>query len=168
MAEFLVGLVAVMLLVAGLQQIAFLSDRGYEAMDNARRSMARQLMDPGFVEGYRFGFGDPSSPGSDKNNYTADDRRSNGNDSFYQDSDGYLENVYDLRIEVYLSDYDYYNPHNDLKETDVYSRSTALEMFHASDQQRVDVVPFLDRMLGRESILIGRDVVMPRLDRVKR
>ena len=167
MAEFLVGLVAVMLLVAGLQQVAFLSDRGYAAMNNARHDMARQLMDPGFVDPYRFAFGDPARLGRDGKKYTADDRRAEGNDTFYQDSDGYLEKVLDADIEGYFGSYDFYNPHNDLKVSDVYSRSTALEMFHASDQQSVDVVPFLDRVLGRETILIGRDLVMPRLDRIK-
>ena len=167
MAEFLVGLVAIMLLVAGVQQIAFLSDRGYDAMNNARHTMARQLMSPGFVEGFSFEFGDPTRPGRDRKNYTADDRRAFGNDTFYQASDGYVEKVLDADIEGYFASYDFYNPHNDLKESDVYSRSAALEMFHAYDQQIVDVVPFLNRVLGRETILIGHDLVMPRLDRVK-
>ena len=169
MAEFLVGLVAVMLLVAGLQQIAFLSDRGYDAMNNARQAMARRLMDPSFAGDAlsTFQFGDPTRPGRDGKNYTADDRRAGGNDTFYQGPDGYLEKVLDADIEGYLASYDFYNPHNDLKESDVYSRSTALEMFHVSDQQSVDVVPFLNRMLGRETILIGHDLVMPRLDRIK-
>jgi hypothetical protein len=167
MAEFLAGLVAVMLLVAGLQQVAFLSDRGYAAMNNARRKMAQQLMDPIFVEKYDFAFGDPTRPGVDGKNYTADDRRSFGNDSFYQQSDGYLEKVYDADLNGWLDTYDREIPQYDLKESEVYSRSTALEMFHASDQQSVDVVSFLNRVLGRETILIGRDLVMPRLDRVK-
>ena len=167
MAEFLVGLVAVMLLVAGLQQIAFLSDRGYAAMNNARRDMARQLMSTTFADPYRFAFGDPPRRGIDGKNYTADDRRSFDNDQFYQAGDGYLEKVHDPDIEGYFASYGIYNRNNDLKVSDVYSRSTALEMFHAADQQSVDVVPFLDRVLGRETILIGRDLVMPRLDRVK-
>ncbi len=169
MAEFLVGLVAVMLLVAGLQQVAFLSDRGYDAMNQARRNMARHLMDPAFAGDAlsNFEFGDPTRPGIDGKNYTADDRRSDGNDRFYQGNDGYHGRVLDADIEGYFGAYDIYNPNNDLKESDVYSRSTALEMFHTSDQQMVDVVPFLNRVLGRETILIGRDVVMPRLDRIK-
>jgi hypothetical protein len=169
MAEFLVGLVAIMLLVAGLQQIAFLSDRGYDAMNNARLNMARQLMDPSFAGDAlsNFEFGDPTRPGRDRKNYTADDRRAFGNDTFYQVNDGYREKVLDGDIEGYFASYDFYNPNNDLKQSDVYSRSTALEMFHASDQQIVDVVPFLNRALGRERILIARDLVMPRLDQIK-
>lgn len=168
MAEFLVGLVAIMLLVAGLQQIAFLSQRGYAAMNNARLKMAGHLMDPSFAGDAlsNFAFGDPTRPGSDRKNYTADDRRAYGNDTFYQVNDGYLEKVRDADIEGYFAAYDFYNPNNDLKQSDVYSRSTALEMFHTSDQQSVDVVPFLNRVLGRETILIGSDIVMPRLDRV--
>lgn len=167
MAEFLVGLVAVMLLVAGLQQIAFLSERGFATMNNARRNMAQQLMNTTFVDGYLFAFGDPPRPGIDEKNYTADDRRAFDNDEFYQASDGYLAKVQDADIEGYFASYGIYNPNNDLKVTSVFSRSQALEMFHASDQQSVDVVPFLDRVLGRDTILIGRDLVMPRLDRVK-
>ena len=171
MAEFLVGLVAIMLLVAGLQQIAFLSDRGYDAMNNARRTMARHLMDPSFAGDAlsTFDFGDPTRPGRDRKNYTADDRKAVGNDTFYQGPDGYLEKVWDADIEGYFASYDFYNPHNDLKVSDVYSRSTALEMFHTSTQHSVDVVPFLDRVLGKKTITVGRgqDIVMPRLDRVK-
>lgn len=168
MAEFLVGLVAIMLLIVGLQQIAFLSDRGYAAMNNARRDMARQLMDPTFIDTFDFAFGEPTRAGVDEKNYTADDRRSFGNDRFYQESDGYLDKVTDGDLEGYLDSYDREVPHYDLEESDVYNTSVRFQMLHASDQQTVDVVPFLNRVLGRETILIGRDLVMPRLDRVRR
>ena len=48
MAEFLVGLVCIMLLVVGMQQISLLSQRGFQSMTRARHEMALQYVEPTF------------------------------------------------------------------------------------------------------------------------
>ena len=167
MAEFLVGLVCIMLVVVGLQQIDLLSRRGFEAMSNARHQLASDLMDPTFVKPYNYAFCAPPDSGVDTENYTADDRTRPGFDAFYQDMpDGYLEKVRDADIGDYLTDYDRDIPDYDLKYSTVRDTSERLQMFHGYDQQAVDVVPFLDRILGKDTLYIGREVWMTRLDRV--
>ncbi len=162
MAEFLVGLVCIMLLVAGLQQIALLSDRGFKAMNNARHKMAEQQVYP-VLRWSEFNFSAPVTPGPDGRAYTADDDRPVGDDTFYQDYEGYLGMVYDDLIDNYLDSAGRIDSHIDLQYSEgVFSSTAALDMNRAADQQAVEVVPFMDKVLGRDRILVGHDVWMPR------
>lgn len=167
MAEFLVGLVCIMLLLAGIQQVAILSQQGFTAMHNARHSMARQLADTTFTDWYDFGFAGPTDPGPDGRAMTADDLLNEGDDSFYQDYGGYLEKVYDDLVSGYLTQYGGYSPHSDLRHSEVFSSSDALDTAYAADMQTVEVVPFLDKVLGRDRLYITRQLWLPRLDGIK-
>ena len=168
MAEFLVGLVCIMLLIVGIQQISFLSQKGFKAMTAARHAMAWQYAENPPSEWPIFNFGVPTRPGMDSKNLTADDRRGGGDDSFYQDMDGYLDMVYDDEIERYLlGAVGRTSPHIDLKYSEgTYTTTTALDMMYAAGHEAVFVVPFMDEVLGRDRILIGRDLWMPRWDAI--
>jgi hypothetical protein len=167
MAEFLVGLVCIMLLVAGLQQIAFLSEKGFASFTNTRHAMALQYTEDPPSEWNIFNFGAQSQPGVDAKNYTADDRRVNGNDRFYQDSDGYLNKLWSDEIDGYLITGGSDVVHNDLKFSEgTFSTTAALNMMYTADRQAVTVVPFLDKILGRDQIMIRTDLWMPRWDEI--
>ena len=167
MAEFLVGLVCIMLLVVGLQQISILSQQGFTAMNNARHDMALQLADTTFTDWWRFGFAGPTDPGPDGRVLTADDRIMEGDDTFYQEPDGYLQKVDDYTISAYLAESGIYSPHSDLKYSEVYSASEALNMAYSADLQTVELLPFLNKIFQRDSLFITRQLWMPRLDAVK-
>lgn len=167
MAEFLVGLVCIMLLLAGMQQVSILSQRGFTAMNNARYQMAKQLMDPP-NQALKFRFAMPAQAGPDGEYLTADDRTRVGDDVFFQSIHGYLNKVNDPGIGNQLGRNGLYNPDNDLKYSEVYSKSSALPMYHAADLEKVDWAPFLGYMLGHKdkSFLIERSLWMPGLDRI--
>ncbi len=167
MAEFLVGLVCIMLLVAGLQQIAFLSEKEFMSITNTRRAMALQYTDDPPNEWNTFNFGAQTQPGVDGKNYTGDDRRTNGNDNFYQDSDSYLNKLWSDEIDGYLMAGNLISVHNDLKFSEgTYSTTAALNMMYTADRQAVEVVPFLNKILGRDQIMIRNDLWMPRWDAI--
>jgi len=168
MAEFLVGLVCIMLLIVGMQQVSFLSQKGFKAMHDARRAMAWQYAEAPPADWWRFNFAVPTDAGTDAKSLTADDRRAGGDDSFYQEMDGYLDRIYDDEVERYLLGVaGRTSPHIDLKYSDgMYTTTTALDMMYAAGHETVDVVPFMDRVIGRERILIGRDLWMPRWDAI--
>jgi hypothetical protein len=163
MAEFLVGLVCIMLLIAGIQQVSILSQRGFKSMNEARYAMALQYAENPPTEWPIFNFSEPAQAGRDQASYTADDTRPGGNDRFYQEIDGYLNKVDDGNLSDYLTQYRGYSVHSDLKFSEgTFAGTTALNMMYTSDQEVVDVVPFMDKVLGRDRILIGRDLWMPR------
>lgn len=163
MAEFLVGLVCIMLLVIGLQQIAFISEKGFLAMNNTRHQMAIQYAEDPPEEWLEFNFSSPAQPGPDGKDFTADDLRSGGNDSVYQDYDGYLDMVYDDVLEGFIVEAGRISPHVDLNySSGIFSTTPGLDMMYAQDYQSVEAVPFMNKVLGRDRILIGRNLWMPR------
>ncbi len=173
MAEFLVGLVCIMLLVVGLQQISFLSQKGFLAMHNARHQMAIQYAEDPPSEWYIFNFSSPARPGPDGRSFTADDELSGGDDSFYQDLDGfngidgYVYTVRNDLLEIFYANIPPTNPQLDLKYSGgMFSTTPALHMMYTQDHQAVDAVPFMDKVLGRDQILIGRSLWMPRWDAI--
>lgn len=167
MAEFLVGLVCIMLLVAGMHQVALLSKHGFETTTNTRYAMAWQYVEDPPLQWPLYNFSLPTRSGMDAKNYTADDRTAGGDDSFYQRRNGYLNRVYDDEVEGWLNRGGRISPHIDLKYSGgVYLTTSALDMMYASDHQAVVAVPFMDKVLDQERILIGRDLWMPRWDAI--
>ncbi len=167
MAELLVGLVCIMLLVAGLQQVSILSQKGFLAMNNARHAMALQYAEDPPTQWPRFNFSNPTQPGSDGEHLTADDRKSGGDDTFYQDNNGYLDMVFDDNLEGHLLEAGRISPHVDLKYSGgVFSTTTALDMMHTAGHESADTVLFMDKVLGRDHILLNHDLWMPRWDAI--
>ncbi|MBN2162917.1 MAG: hypothetical protein JXR25_08760 [Pontiellaceae bacterium] len=168
MAEFLVGLVCIMLLLAGLQQVSILSGKGFESMNQARYSLASQYIDP-TPESLGFNFSGAGEAGTDGLNLTADDQHDIGVDVVYQDSEyGYLNSVNDDLIGGFLDSAGIINPNTDLKYNDgVYSESPALQMLYAEDEREVRISPFLKKLLQLDAIHLKREVWMPRWDQLK-
>jgi hypothetical protein len=164
MAEFLVGLVSIMLLIVGLQQIAFLSEKSFEAHTNVRSSLAEQLADPmsDYIEG--FVFATKTDPGPDEKNYTADDQIVVGDDAFYEEGRGFLHAVDYAVLNGFLYDYEREDPYYNLSDSSFTDISKNFQMFYAADQQPVDVVPFLRKILGKDIINVQRELWMPAWD----
>lgn len=159
MAEFLVGLAGIMLLVVGLQQISILSIRSFEAHSKVRKLLAEQMMDPmaDYTDG--FVFATKTDPGADGKNYTGDDRVVAGNSDFFEKGQGFLDKVNYDSMAGYLPD----NPYDALTESGLTDLSQSFGMLYAEDRKSVEVVPFLRRALGRDSVNIERHVWMPEL-----
>ncbi len=164
MAEFLVGLVSIMLLVVGLQQIALVSVASFRAYSNVRGSLAEQMADThsDYTEG--FVFATMTDPGADGKNYTGDDIVMVGTDDFFEKGKGFLHAVDYAMLRDYLWSYDREDPYYNLSDSDFSEMSKSFEMLYASDIQPVDVVPFLRRVLGRNMINIEQECWMPALD----
>lgn len=168
MAEFLVGLVSVMLLVVGLQQISLLSDRSFAAHFNVRKSLAEQMVAPAVAYPDGFVFATKTDPGPDGKNYTADDVVVVGNDDFFEKGQGFLHAVDYAVLNGYLWDYECDDPYYRLSDSAFSELSESFDMLYATDRQSVDVVPFLRRVLGRDTIDIQQEAWMPVLDGLMR
>ena len=163
MAEFLVGLVGIMLLIVGLQQISILSARSFEAHSNVRKLLAEQMMDPmsDYTEG--FVFATKTDPGPDGKTYTGDDRVMIGNTDFFEKGQGFLPAVDHAELSGRLSEYGCADPYYNLTDSGFTEVSKSFEMLYAEDRKSVEVVPFLRRALGRGTVNIERHAWMPEL-----
>ncbi len=166
MAEFLVGLVGIMLLVVGLQQIAIVSNQSFKAHFNVRRLLAEQMVDPMADYTGEYGFFPTTDPGLDDKKYTADDFMVEGNDDFFKKRKGFRYAVDYYSLEVRLDEYGRADPYYHLSERGLANLSKSFEMFYAEDRQPVEVVPFLRRVLGRDIIEIEQSGWMPAWDKV--
>ena len=163
MAEFLVGLVGIMLLVVGLQQISILSTRSFEAHSKVRTLLAEQMMDPSadYTEG--FVFATKTDPGPDGKNYTGDDRVVEGSADFFEKKQGFLPAVDYAELSGRLLEHGCPNPYHRLADSEFTDVSKSFEMLYAEDRGSVEVVPFLRRALGRGSVGIEQHAWMPEL-----
>jgi len=161
MAEFLLGLVAIMLLMVGLQQVSIVSRKSFDAYVNSRGQVARMQIDPNsdYIEGFEFA--ETVDPGNDGKNYTGDDEVVVGDDSFYTEGRGFLHMVDYALLEGYLWDWEREDHYYKLSDSAFSSISESFSMFYGLDYQEVEVVPFLDKVVGRETILLERGVWMP-------
>lgn len=161
MAELLLGLVAIMLLMVGLQQVSIVSNRSFEAYANSREQLARMQVEPNsdYVEGFEFV--ERVDPGRDEKNYTGDDELVVGDDSFYTEGRGFLHMVDYGLLEPYLWDYEREDHYYKLSDSSFSVVSESFSMFYGVDYQSVEIVPFLDKVVGRDSIEIKREIWMP-------
>lgn len=161
MAELLLGLVAILLLVVGLQQVSLLSRGTFEAYANAREQVAQLQIDPNsdYIEGFQFV--ERVDPGTDGKNYTGDDRMVVGDDGFYTDGQGFLDKVDYKQLEGYLWDWERPDHYYKLSDSSFSSISESFSMFRGMDVQEVEVVPFLDKVIGRETIVLKQEIWMP-------
>ena len=167
MAEFLVGLVGIMLLVVGLQQIPLVSRKSFKAYSAAREDVAMQLTES--MERYsgEFLFADTVDAGADRKNYTGDDRVVVGDNSFYTEGNGFLERVgYPGAGEIgdQLNDYERIDPYSDLADTSDSDLSQKFRMHYAVNVQPVEILPFLRKVLGKDTVNLQREVFMPSWD----
>ena len=163
MAEFLLGLVAIMLLVVGLQQVSILSRTTFEMHVDARTQLAEQLADPMSDYTGDYIFVDTVDRGADKKIYTADDRIVEGDAGFFSDGNGFLEivNYYDLSDYLLDPNYDLEDPYHRLDDSSYSVLSKSFAMHYGLAEQAVDVVPFLRKAIGRDEINMRREVWMP-------
>lgn len=161
MAEFLVGLVGIMLLVVGLQQISIISKSSFDAHVNARTRLAEQLIDPMSDYTGEYIFVDTVDKGPDEKLYTGDDRIVEGDDSFFTEGDGFLDlvNYYDLSGT--LLDYDMEDPYHRMEDSSFLELSESFSMYYGMDIQEVEVVPFLRKVVGRDYIELQREAWIP-------
>ena len=161
MAEFLLGLVAIMLLMVGLQQVSMVSNRSFKAYANSREVVARMQVDSNadYVEGFEFV--ERVDPGADGKNYTGDDQLVVGDDHFYTEGRGFLHMVDYALLEGYLWDYDRDDHYYKLSDSSFSVVSESFSMLYGADVQSAEIVPFLDKVLGRDSIDIKREIWMP-------
>ena len=162
MAELLVGLVAIMLLVVGLQQISIVSQKSFTAYSNARTQLAEQLADDS-LESYSgdFIFVETVDAGPDQKNYTGDDRVVMGDDSFYTEGRGFLHAVDYAELNGRLDDYARVDPYYRLSDSSFSVLSKSFAMHYASDVQAVEILPFLRNALGRDTVNLQREIFMP-------
>lgn len=166
MAEFLVGLVGLMLLVVGLQQVSLLSSGSLKAHFNVRRSLAVQIADPMADYSGDYAFFPTTTSGRDGKPYTADDSIVAGNDDFFTNRKGFRYAVDYYSLDEYLTEYGRNDPYYHLSERSFAKLSKSFEMFYAGDRQSIEVVPFLRRALGRDQVEIGQSGWMPAWDKV--
>lgn len=166
MAELLVGLVGIMLLVVGLQQVALVSRGSFDAHINVRRLLAEQITDSRSNGTGEYDFFPTTDPGLDDKKYTGDDLRVAGDDRFFTQREGYRYAINYGSLGEYLDEYGRVDPYYHLSERTLADLSKSFEMFHAADQQPVVVVPLLRRVLGRDSLGLEQSGWMPAWDRV--
>lgn len=161
MAEFLVGLVGIMLLVVGLQQVSIISRKSFESHVNVRSQLAEQMVDPMADYTGDYIFVDTVDKGEDQKGYTGDDQILEGDDSFYTDGDGLLDLVNYYDVSGYLLTYDLEDPYHRFDDASFYVLSKSFSMFYAADNQEVEVVPFLRTVIGRDTINLKREAWIP-------
>jgi hypothetical protein len=168
MAEFLVGLVGIMLLIVGLQQISFVSDKNFKLHHKVRGDLAIQMTESGsdFIEG--FVYATKPDLGADGQGYTGDDQIVAGNDDVYVGSFGVLYAIDYGWMSGYMADYLPASLENDpygrLEDNGDGEESENFEMFYAEERTPVEVVPFFRKVLGRDSINLRQQFWMPALD----
>lgn len=167
MAEFLVGLVGIMFLIVGLQQIAILSEKSFEIHHKVRGDLAVQLTDSDdFIEGFVYAM--KTDAGADRKAYTGDDQIVVGTDDVYEGPFSVMYAVDYGGLNWYLSGYPHPSHDNDpyarLKDNGDGEESEDFAMFYAEERVPVEVVPFFRRVLGRDSINLRQQVWMPALD----
>ncbi|MEE9367904.1 MAG: hypothetical protein V3V05_03465 [Pontiella sp.] len=168
MAELLVGLVGIMLLVVGLQQISIVSQSSFKAYFTAREDVARQITDE-FGADYSgdFLFADTVDAGDDQKNYTGDDRVVIGDNSFFTEGNGFLDRVFYRgadEIGDRLNEYERVDPYSELADTSASDLSDKFRMYYGERTESVEVVPFLSKVLGKDSINLKREIFMPSWD----
>lgn len=170
MAEFLAGLVAIMFLIVGLQQVALLSEKNFNLHHKVRGSLAEQLTTPGsdYIEG--FVFAEKTSVGADGLAYTGDDRVVVGSDDVYTGSFGVMYAIDYGEASGYLADYSVSGRDNDpyarLEDSGGSVSSKNFSMFYAEGRVSVEVVPYFRNVLGRDSINLKQQAWMPAWDRL--
>lgn len=162
MAEFLVGLVGILVLVVGLQQISIVSKKSFAAHTAARTQVAEQLADPTWDD-YTgdFVFVDAVDPGIDQKVYTGDDNVVEGDDSFYTEGKGFLHAVDYALMNGYLVDHDRDDPYYRLNDSSFSILSESFAMHYGADVQPVELLPVLRKVVGKDSINLKRDMFMP-------
>ena len=162
MVEFLVGLVGILLLVVGLQQISIVSQKSFAAHTAARAQVAEQLADPTWGD-YTgdFVFVDAVDQGADQKNYTGDDTIVAGDDSFYTEGKGFLPAVDYAPLNGYLVGHDRDDPYYRLSDSSFSILSESFAMHYGVDIQPVELLPMLRKALGRDSVNLKRDMFMP-------
>ena len=161
MAEFLVGLVGIMLLVVGLQQISIISRKSFEAHVNVRTQLAEQLADPMADYSGDYVFVATVDKGLDQKNYTGDDRIVEGDDGLFTEGNGFLDLVNYYDISGYLLGHDLEDPYHRLDDSSFLILSESFSMYYAQDNQQVEIVPFLRKVVGRDTIELKREAWMP-------
>ncbi len=162
MTEFLVGLVGILILVVGLQQISIVSRKSFAAHTAARAQVAEQLADPTWGD-YTgdFVFVDAVNQGVDQKNYTGDDTIVAGDDSFYTEGKGFLHAVDYGEMKDYLLNHDRDDPYYRLSDSSFSILSESFSMHYGVDIQPVELLPVLRKALGRDSVKLKRDMFMP-------
>lgn len=163
MAEFLVGLVGIMLLIVGLQQVSIISRKSFEAHVNVRTQLAEQMVDPMADYTGDYIFVATVDKGEDQKGYTGDDRILEGDDGFFTEGNGFLDLVNYYDVSGYLLDptYDREDPYHRLEDSSFLVLSESFSMYYAADNQAVDVVPFLRTVIGRDTINLKREAWIP-------
>ena len=161
MSELLVGLVGILLLVVGLQQISLVSRASFETHVKVRANLAEQLADPSSDYTGEYIFARTVDRGEDQKTYTGDDRVVEGDDGFYTDGKGFFHMVDYGPVEGYLWDYERENPYFRLSDSSVTELSESFTMHYAVGFEEVPAVPFLRKVLGRDSIQLKREAWMP-------
>ena len=164
MAELLVGLVGIMLLIVGLQQISIVSRRSFETYVDVRTQLANQLADPSSDFSGEFIFVDTVEKGKDTKGYTGDDRIIQGDDSFYTEGQGFLDQVDYSVLEGYLWDYERENPYYRLSDSSFSILSESFSMHYGVSFSEVEMVPFLRKVLGRDTLHLKSEAWMPAWD----
>jgi hypothetical protein len=162
MSEFLVGLVGIMLLVVGLQQISILSSKTFEAHTNSRRMLAEEIAAESF-EKYSgdFIFVETVDSGADKKIYTADDNVIIGDDSFYTEGKGFFHMVDYAILKDYLWEYERLDPYYRLSDSSFSILAESFSMHYGVDTQEADILPFLRKVLGRDTVNLKHEIFMP-------
>ncbi len=160
MSELLIGLVGILFLVAGLQQIARVSGKSFTAYVNVRADLAEQLADPMSDYSGEYRFIETVTPGTDQKRYTGDDQIIEGDDEFFTQGNGFLERADYYTLSDSLSEYAE-DPYSRLDEASYATLSEAFTMHYAYDRQSVELVPLLRKALGRETIELEREAWMP-------
>ncbi len=166
MMEFLVGLVCIMLLIIGLQQAALLSGRTFEAYSNVRAELAYQVSYPNADYTGEYIFTEQTDIGPDEKIYTGDDKVVPGDDSFYTEGQGFLHMVDYASLKNYLWDYELIDYYYRLSDSSFSVLSESFQMFHAYDAQEVEVVPFLRKIIKKDTLLLERYGWMPAWDKL--
>jgi hypothetical protein len=169
MVEFLLGLVGIMFLVAGLLQAREISYKNLKMQCDSREDMADLLTGAGSSQSGDFVYSKGHDTGNDKKMYTGDDVMLSDSPSTFFGSflpaSGYIEPPTGSgSIQEYFSEFETArnDPYASLEDTG--DLGASFNMLFSQDSAEIRIMPFLRRIIGKNMFILERSIWMPKLD----
>ncbi|WP_168433401.1 hypothetical protein [Pontiella sulfatireligans] len=168
MIEFLLGLICIVFLVAGLMQAREISCENLKMISLAREDVADLLTGNGSSEQGDYVYSEGHDEGNDQRRFTGDDVMLSGTaSSFFSDffsSARYNEPPIagGESIQQYLEDYEQVDPYAALESTG--DLGNTYNMLFTQRSTDIEIVPVIRRLVGKGSFILSRGIWMPELD----
>lgn len=171
MIEFMVAMVAVLLLFVGLLQIAQLARIDFESKIIVRSGVAEKMLAPAALPDSGFIYAGDNYKSSDGKMYTPDDIVQSGDLDVYSSAGAFFDSVHYVQssatpLAEYLDTYQRSDPYSALLTFSRNNCAGTYDMVYDFEENSVPVLPFIKKMLRGDSVGVYNGVWMPRLGEV--